>query len=46
MLGGRVFYSDDNWLTIWEFRGSDKKPRRVRNQEEADQIRFLVVAQG
>lgn len=45
MLDGRVFYSDDGWLTVWQFRGADQSPRRVRGKE-ADKVRFLVIAQS
>lgn len=43
MLDGRVYYSEDNWHTIWQ---AGEKPRKVTDKGEADRIRFLVVAQS
>lgn len=42
MLDGRVFYSDDNWHTIWQ---AGEKPRQLTDKGEADRIRFLAIAQ-
>jgi hypothetical protein len=44
MVDGRVYYSDDNWTTIYIMRPSGKR-RRVEGRE-ADLARFLAVAQS
>ncbi|TPJ33702.1 hypothetical protein [Mesorhizobium sp. B2-8-3] len=48
MLDGRKFFSEDNWHTIWQYRGhtNGSSHRKVLDKGEADRIRFLVIAQG
>lgn len=46
MLDGRVFYSEDNWQTIFQVQEKGQAPRPIRSKGEADKIRYLVVAQG
>lgn len=48
MLDGRKYFSDDNWLTIWQFRGmpNGSSHRKVLDKQEADMVRFIVVAGG
>lgn len=48
MLDGRVFFSDDNWATIWQRRGmpNGSSHRKIIKKDEADKIRFLVIAQS
>lgn len=46
MLDGRVFFSTDNWQTVWQSRGLGRSHRCVTDKQEADYVRFLVVAQS
>lgn len=48
MADGRVFFSSDNWLTIWQARGmpNGSSHRKLIDKQEADLIRFLAVAQS
>lgn len=48
MLDGRVYFSDDNWTTVWLRRGhaNGSSHRKIINKQEADRVRFLVVAQS
>lgn len=48
MLDGRVFFSDDNWKTIWQARGmpNGRSHRKLIDKHEADKVRFLAVAQS
>lgn len=47
MLDGRVYYSDDNWTTIYRARfGGLGGGIEITSKKEADKIRFLVVAQS
>ncbi|RUX95935.1 MULTISPECIES: hypothetical protein [unclassified Mesorhizobium] len=45
MLDGRVYFSDDNWQTVWQFRGhsNGRSHRMVLDKQEADQVRLLVA---
>lgn len=48
MLDGRVFFSDDNWKTVWQARGhkNGKSHRKLIDKHEADRVRLLVVHQS
>jgi hypothetical protein len=44
MIDGRVYFSDDNWQTVYLMRPGGK-PRRISGKD-ADLARFLAVAQS
>lgn len=44
MVDGRVFYSDDNWQTVYLIRPSGKT--KLLTGKEADLVRFIAVAQS
>ena len=44
MLDGRLYYSDDNWQTVYLVRNG--KTSTVRDKLAADRVRFLVVCQS
>jgi hypothetical protein len=44
MLDGRVYFSDDNWATVYLMRPSGKT-KLIDKKEEADKIRYLVLCQ-
>jgi hypothetical protein len=48
MADHRVFFSDDNWKTIWQERGyrNGRSHRLIIDKDEADRIRLIVVAQS
>ncbi|MCZ8545040.1 hypothetical protein OOJ09_12675 [Mesorhizobium qingshengii] len=43
MVDGRVYYSTDNWHTVYLVK--DGKARKL-NGKEADLARFLAISQG
>jgi len=43
MVDGRVFFSTDNWATIWQSRGLGRSHRKILDKQESDHIRFLAV---
>lgn len=45
MLDGRVYFSDDNWQTVFRQRRDDSR-HRVVTGKEADLARFIAVAQS
>ena len=45
MVDGRVYFSDDNWQTVWRQRRGTSH-RIVTDKEEADFARFLAVSQS
>lgn len=45
MLDGRVFFSHDNWETVWR-KTSPTHQRRVTDKEEADMVRFIAICQA
>lgn len=47
MVDGRVYFSDDNWKTVWQSRDYDgRSHRKVLDKDEADTVRFIAVAQS
>ena len=47
MLDGRVYYSDDNWQTVYKVNISGMGgSRRITSKKEADLVRFIAVAQS
>lgn len=45
MLDGRVFWSDDNWQTIWA-RSRDGKRWKQVPADSVDLVRFLAISQS
>lgn len=45
MLDGRVFWSDDNWQTIWAQSRDGKRWKRVP-EDAVDLVRFIAVSQS
>jgi hypothetical protein len=46
MVDGRVYYSDDNWATIYRARlGGLGGGIEITSKKEADKIRYLVLCQ-
>lgn len=48
MLDGRVFFSHDNWETVWQARGdkNGRSHRKILDKEEADMVRFIAICQA
>lgn len=46
MVDGRVFFSRDNWQTIFLIPEAGSKPRKVTDRRKADLVRFLAVSQS
>lgn len=46
MADHRVYFSDDNWQTVWQERGLGRSHRMVLDKDEADRVRFIAVAQS
>ena len=52
MVDGRLYWSDDNWQTVWKRRaghwadGFAKTPSRKVTGREADLARFLAITQS
>jgi len=47
MLDGRVYFSYDNWHTVWqETPFGAGKCHRIVDKQEADLVRFIAVAQS
>jgi hypothetical protein len=46
LIDHRVFFSTDNWKTIWQERGLGRSHRKVLDKEEADMVRFIAIAQS
>jgi hypothetical protein len=48
MLDGRVYFTVDNWKTIWQSRGdaNGRSHRKVLDKGEADLVRFIAIAQS
>jgi len=54
LLGGAIYWSDDDWATIWRHyrrpagrygvRHEDV-PQRVTDKHEADRVRYIAVVQ-
>lgn len=45
-IDGRVYFSDDNWQTVWKAHrtiGRTTEPRRVTDRQECDFARFLAI---
>lgn len=46
MADHRVYFSTDNWKTVWQERGLGRSHRKVLDKDEADRVRFIAVAQS
>lgn len=46
MVDGRIYYSDDNWETVWKKRLGGLGGGRPAIGKEADLARFLAVSQS
>ena len=42
MVDGRVYFTDDNWITVWLMKRGTSH-RMVLNKQEADNVRFLAA---
>lgn len=46
MLNGIIYWSRDNWQTIYAFTPSTKRSRKVAAGVASDRVRFLAVSQS
>jgi hypothetical protein len=46
MLDGRVFWTRDDWATVYLSKPGQTRSMKVVDKEEADLARFLAVAQA
>ena len=44
MVDGRIYFSDDNWETVWKMRRGTSH-RIVKDKAEADLARYLAITQ-
>jgi hypothetical protein len=45
LIDHTVYFSDDNWATVWHERGLGRSHRKVLDKAEADRVRFLAIMQ-
>lgn len=45
MADGRVYFTEDNWQTVWRMRRGTSH-RIVTDKEEADLVRYIAIAQS